>query len=491
MKKMTFLLPLLALGSAAQASDIRGGLGNFDALNHSGGIVYGIEIELDDAHSKDVVGTYPGNHYGYGKVREDLTDPAHPKTFVRYDGGAFTNPYPAGSTVSCYNLALNVGCEHFGVHFAYSANSTTPPYSAVKYNWLVKDSSGKLVVGPALQLNTPVFDYTPPTANFPAQVVATIPAPVVPQHVVKEFGEPSWVKVIKTTTHRARALALGDLISDDHDGDGHADWTNGEPDEVESEWYLLQSHNGASNAKSELRGSADHMGNNSEEAVTRRFEFYAYAGPAASIDGEKGEAMCDAVASDNLHGSGVVDVTDANGDSYPFDCSTAVIVGAYQGAQMTEFLAISPLAMADALQNGKVNELFPERPTVNGGNTPYVANVSVGALPNGLTIAQDTGLLSGVPSKVGIFNFTVSANDHDNTTASKAFTVKVTGPGDTDGDSDIDMLDLNTIKAKYGQVVATGNPADLNGDLRVTIADYRKAATLCTLPQCALVTPAP
>jgi hypothetical protein len=108
-----------------------------------------------------------------------------------------------------------------------------------------------------------------------------------------------------------------------------------------------------------------------------------------------------------------------------------------------------------------------------------------------LAIDSDTGLLSGVPSKVGVFNFTVSASDTDGTAASKAYTVKVTGPGDTDGDNDIDLLDLNTIKAKYGQVVTSGNTADLNGDLRVNIADYRKAATLCTLPKCALVTPKP
>jgi hypothetical protein len=309
--------------------------------------------------------------------------------------------------------------------------------------------------------------------------------------VVKEFGEPSWVKVIKTTTHRARVLALGDLISDDHDGDGLADWTNGEPDEVESEWYLLQSHNGISDARSELRGGADTMGSNAEEAVTRRYEFYAYGGPAESIDGEKGEAMCDKVGSDNLHGDGVVGVTDANGGSHDFDCSTAEIVGAYQGSQMTEFVAISPFAMVDALQNGNVNEVFPDRPVVSGGNTPYDAYVSTGALPNGLTLARDTGLLSGVPSKVGVFSFTVSASDADNTPGSKAYTVKVTGPGDTDRDSDIDLNDLNAIKAKYGQVVAAKDPADLNGDLRVNIVDYRKAVSLCTLAQCAVVTPAP
>jgi len=71
-------------------------------------------------------------------------------------------------------------------------------------------------------------------------VVAAIPAPAVPNPAGKEFGEPSWVKVIKTTTHNANNVPLANLISDDKDGDGLADWQNAEPDEVEMEWKLLQ-----------------------------------------------------------------------------------------------------------------------------------------------------------------------------------------------------------------------------------------------------------
>ena len=54
----------------------------------------------------------------------------------------------------------------------------------------------------------------------PAVAVAVIPAPVVPIPVAKQFGEPSFVKVIKTTTHNANNVALRDLVSDDKDGDG-------------------------------------------------------------------------------------------------------------------------------------------------------------------------------------------------------------------------------------------------------------------------------
>ncbi|MEQ1530470.1 MAG: putative Ig domain-containing protein [Methylococcales bacterium] len=494
MKRAFILMPLLALSTTTQAGSIRGALGNFDAINETGEVCYGIEIELDDAHSKDVVSTYPGNHYGYGKIREDLSDPAHPKVFVRYEAPVakglqtgFTK-VPVGTPASCYDLAKNVGCEHFGVHFSYTNSN---PYSAVKYNWLVKDTNGKVVVGPSLNMGAPTFVYTPPVIGFAAQVVATMPAPVVPQPVVKEFGEPSWVKVIKTKTHKTKPLTLGQLISIDTDNDGKADWTNGEAPEVESEWYLMQTRSNGSSAKTELAGKPDSLGSNGDEAVTRRYEFYGYAGPAASIDGENGEAMCDVVGADNVFGEGIVEVTDANGNSQQFDCSTVPVVGDYHGAQMTEFVAVSPFSMVDALQNGNVNELFPSRPLADGGNTPYTVKVTTGALPNGLTVNQSTGLLSGVPTKVGVFSFTASSSDFDGSSANKSYTIKVTGPGDTDADNDIDLADLNVIKAKYGQLVAAKDPADVNGDLRVNIADYRKAASLCTKPQCALVTPAP
>mgnify|MGYP001285118732 CR=1 FL=1 len=77
-------------------------------------------------------------------------------------------------------------------------------------------------------------------------MIAVIPAPVVP--IAKQFGEPSWVKVIKTTTHNANNVLLQALISDDADNDGKADWQNQAPEQqVETEWKLLQT-NTAGNA---------------------------------------------------------------------------------------------------------------------------------------------------------------------------------------------------------------------------------------------------
>lgn len=517
MKKMMVLLPLMALSSSPQASTAYGALGNFDAVNDTGQTAYGFEIEIDDIHSTAIGGTFSYNHYGVAKIREDNTDPAHPKVFIRYEAPnpsgyitGFTNPAAPGAISPtnghmCTNPSINQGCEHFGV------GVYAPTATAYKYNWLIKDASGKTITGPAVNVGSPVWAYVPPVlakpaviipnpvpnlppivqvpavVQIPAQVVAAIPAPVVPIPPAKQFGEPSWVKVIKTTTHKANPLVLEDLVGD-VDANNVPLWRNGEPAEVESEWYLLQTNNNGNSNKSELAGKADGMGDGSE-IVTRRYEFYAYAGGNLSIDAESGEAMCDAVGADNIHGAGTVGITDANGNTYQFDCTTVAVIGDYMGAQMGEFNAVAPLALINDIQSGNVGEAFPQRSVVFGGNTPYVTTTTAGALPIGLAIDSASGVLSGTPAKVGVFNFTAEATDTDGSIVNKPYTLKVTGPGDVDVDNDIDSADLAVIRAKNGQVAKAKDPADVNGDLKINILDYRKAASLCTKPQCALITP--
>jgi len=522
------LLPtLLILGvHSAHASTAYGSLGNFDVVNDTGETCHGFEIEIDDIHSSSIGSTYSYNHYGVPKIREDNSDALHPKVFIRYERSipsgvntGYTNSASPGSISPtnghlCTNPSVNQGCEHFGVGI-YSSS-----YTAVKYNWLIKDASGKIVTGPAVNVGTPNWTYQPPVVrpnpipnqppvvDFPAQVVAVIPAPVAPIPPAKQYGKPGWVKVIKTKIHKAHPLALEELVSDDKDNDGHIDWTNGEEAEVESEWKLLQTNNKGDDNKGELEGGPDEMGDGNE-VVTRRYEFYTYAADdsqlnpniadGSSIDGESGEAMCDEVDPINdptspkyLHGdanTGDVQVSDAQGEPYNIDCSQRILVGNYIGAQMGEFNAVAPFSMIDNIQDGRVAEVFPNRALAYAGNTPYVTTKTSGTLPNGLSIQSSTGILWGIPLKVGVFNFTVSATDADGASASKAYTLKVTGPGDVDADNDIDSKDLAVILSKYGQVVPAKDPADMNGDLKINVLDYRKASSLCTKPKCAVVNP--
>ena len=339
---------LVAGATSAGATTIVGTLNNFDTICDHPERCYGFEIEIEDCHSTDVTYTYDWNHYGAPEISEDNSNPAHPRVFVRYHSlrdangnwganGTFTNTGIPSITPpdghSCTNPAVNEGCEHFGVGYYGVATN-------VRYNWLIVDANNNLVpTGSPVSVSSPSWNYNPAAGGQPANVVPVIPAPEEPIPPAKRFGEPSFVKVIKTTTHNPADVALGDLISDDRDGDGDADWQNGEPAEVESEFYLLQTNDGANANKEELAGGADDMGDGSE-TVTRRYEFYEYGAAVDTIDGETGEAMCDEVQTTTdpndplyLHGVGTaVAVTDANGDTYYVNCEAQIVVGNYIGA---------------------------------------------------------------------------------------------------------------------------------------------------------------
>ncbi len=91
----------------------------------------------------------------------------------------------------------------------------------------------RLTLATQLELSPPVIappqPNVPPIVLFPAKVIAVIPAAVVPVPA-QQYGEPGWVELIETKTHKVRPLKFEDLVNEDKDSDGHSDWTNGEPD---------------------------------------------------------------------------------------------------------------------------------------------------------------------------------------------------------------------------------------------------------------------
>src|SRR5205823_2621390 len=89
----------------------------------------------------------------------------------------------------------------------------------------------------------------------------------------------------------------------------------------------------------------------------------------------------------------------------------------------------SPLTVNPAtLANGFVSTAYNQMLSATGGTAPYSFGVSVGTLPTGLTLSTG-GLVSGTPSAVGSFNFTVQATDANNCTGTRSYTVVISGNG--------------------------------------------------------------
>ena len=409
----------------AMASTAYGDLNNFDVFNDTGTECHGFEIEFEDIHSTDITYTFDYNHYGAPTITEDDSDPAHPKVFIRYAArfDAETSTYSAHTALpstapsptnghQCTDISVNIGCEHFGVgHYG------TP--TVIRYHWLIEDPSalGKLIRGPAVNVSTPSWTYYPPAPAQPvAQVQAVILAPPPPPAPVYEFGDAVWVKSIVTTSHNNQLVELKDLVSDDPADSNDENWTNGEPDEVEVEWRILQTEfNNPDGANNDLAGENEDLPNG-DEVITRRYEFYKYAG---SLDPETNEANCD----------NYPQISDPVNPKYKAECDPAsvTVLGDYIGSQMAGFNVEAPLGLIDNIQDGALDEIYTTRTVVVGGNTPYATSVTSGSLPPGLSIDSPTGVLSGTPTNAGEFSFTISVTDADAVQATKAYTMTING----------------------------------------------------------------
>jgi hypothetical protein len=287
---LRIFLPLAVLTAFAltsgpvRAGIAYGSINNFDTVNDSGVPCHGFEIELDDIRSSDITYTYDYNHYGTPKITEDTSVPGHTNVFVRYQAVWTNTGWSAYTAVPTTNIpptqghaftnpSLNFGGEHFGV--GYRAQPTK-----VLYHWLVDSGSHTLALGPQVNVSTPTFTYNPPAGVVPAQVVAVIPAPVLPlpPTVGYEFSDATWVKEIRTTSHNNSQVELRELVTPDTNNPSAKDWRNGEPDEVEVEWQLLQTDymssdynptNGVGGANGKLAGAGQNL-SNSDDVVTRR-----------------------------------------------------------------------------------------------------------------------------------------------------------------------------------------------------------------------------
>lgn len=420
MKSLPLLLSAVAflfVGSSVRASIAYGSFNNFDCVNDTGEECHGFEIELEDCRSIDIGYTYNWNHYGTPHITQDDSIPGHPVCRIRWESaknpdGSWaaytaipTAPIPPTAGHAFTNPAVNFGGEHFGAGCA--ANVTV-----VKYHWLLADANGVLVVGPAVDVATPVFNYAPAAAGQPGQVGVFIEDPEAAEAHDKPYGKPNWVKEIRTSSHNARKVKLRDLVSDDPGDPNDVNWRNNEPAEVETEWALLQTQFGAANGGQKGRlAAAPQALPAGNEIVTRRYEFYAYTG---TLKPGTGEAFTESVGPDGIHGTGAFEGVE--------------VVGKFLGAQMSAFDPAAGVDLIEHVQDGAVDSPYAARTVVLGGANPFTATL-IGALPDGLAFDPVTGILSGQPTTAGEFTFTLTAEDQATPKVARTYTVTIAAAG--------------------------------------------------------------
>src|SRR5262245_39530637 len=119
----------------------------------------------------------------------------------------------------------------------------------------------------------------------------------------------------------------------------------------------------------------------------------------------------------------------------PFTAAGAVahavtVNGPGRGAGAVRFvppglaLVLSPSSLPDATIG------TPYLQTITAtGTSPFVFSISNGALPQGLSLDSATGVISGTPTVIGSFSFTVSVTDDAGCSGSIGYTINVAGTG--------------------------------------------------------------
>ncbi|MBQ6114053.1 MAG: putative Ig domain-containing protein [Synergistaceae bacterium] len=129
-----------------------------------------------------------------------------------------------------------------------------------------------------------------------------------------------------------------------------------------------------------------------------------------------------------LDSSGRISGTPTVSGSFPFTV-TASYSTASRVRDLT--LTVNPLKITTAsLPGGTVGDAYNQTISSNGSGLTWTVNA--GALPAGLTLNENNGVLSGTLTEAGDYTFTVYAYN-TYASASKQFTVKVQGNGSSGG----------------------------------------------------------
>jgi hypothetical protein len=84
--------------------------------------------------------------------------------------------------------------------------------------------------------------------------------------------------------------------------------------------------------------------------------------------------------------------------------------------------------MTTSLRAGIVDSSYSETLRATGGRQPYTWSIAEGSLPRGLDLAPQTGVISGKPTAIGEYNFTVKVTDANGSVATKGLSITVYNP---------------------------------------------------------------
>ncbi|WP_174240918.1 putative Ig domain-containing protein, partial [Granulicella sp. S190] len=175
--------------------------------------------------------------------------------------------------------------------------------------------------------------------------------------------------------------------------------------------------------------------------------------------------------------SGSVLGTPTASGTFPFTATVTDDATPQQTKSVQVTLVIVPAGLSlntASLPSGTVNTGYSVALQATGGTTPYSWSITSGSLPTGLIFVSSTGIVSGIPTVTGTFNFTIAVTDAGTPAQSKSVpysltitpaTLTITSstlPSGTNGSAYSNSLEAAGGSAPYTWSVTTGSlPAGL------------------------------
>jgi WD40 repeat protein len=121
----------------------------------------------------------------------------------------------------------------------------------------------------------------------------------------------------------------------------------------------------------------------------------------------------------------------ASGLATGVGAGSSTISASLSGVTGSTTLSVQSSAFAittpSPLASGTVGTAYSATLAASGGTAPYTWSITAGSLPAGLTLQAITGVIDGMPTTAGTYNFTVQVSDSLAATSSKNFSITVVG----------------------------------------------------------------
>ncbi len=125
--------------------------------------------------------------------------------------------------------------------------------------------------------------------------------------------------------------------------------------------------------------------------------------------------------------TGVISGIPTTDSTYNFTV-TATDSNSNTGSRAYALVVSGPLPISPAtLPAATLNTTYSQTITASGGVAPYTYAITSGSLPTGLSLDSSTGVISGVPTASGNYDFTITATDSNSSpdTGSQPYTIMV------------------------------------------------------------------